>query len=240
MDDSIVKLSKLFPMADKEEISELLCTYTEEEAIDELHSKYGYSTIFEPTTEGKRSIMIANMRKVYVNFEDEICESILENCDYDFGKSMEIAKDIQVQCDFSNERKQFVQKMVAKNEQEAENDDITETTKVKKATKHGPTSYNGPKAKKPRQSHPKGTHEIDLHGYDSAHAIAEIRDLINVYGCKKEIGYIRFITGRGNNSPGNVPILKPYALQTCKLCGKKAYVDRSNIGVVICDLYPNL
>lgn len=75
---------------------------------------------------------------------------------------------------------------------------------------------------------------IDLHGMRVAEAQETvIRTLRNVQN--SNTGIIYFITGRGQHSKGNVPVLRPLVMKMCKERGYRPAVSQ-NRGTVICNV----
>ena len=76
------------------------------------------------------------------------------------------------------------------------------------------------------------TQEIELHGknlVDAKEAVIRALDSAQQNKIKK----IFFITGRGNHSKGNVPVLRPMVLKVCKERGFNPTLSQ-NKGTIIC------
>lgn len=85
-----------------------------------------------------------------------------------------------------------------------------------------------------RDNHLK-TETIDLHGLVSKEARFIVEASLS-QAKKNGIGVFRFITGIGNHSTNNIPILRPLVLEICKKYNCYAYIPEKNQGFVVCNV----
>ncbi|OHS98669.1 hypothetical protein TRFO_34893 [Tritrichomonas foetus] len=76
---------------------------------------------------------------------------------------------------------------------------------------------------------------IDLHGYyyKDAKFIVET-SIINAKATN--VGVFHFVTGVGNNSKNNEPILRPMVMEVCQQLNVYAYISKVNPGIVVVDV----
>jgi DNA-nicking Smr family endonuclease len=71
----------------------------------------------------------------------------------------------------------------------------------------GPRRWDQVLLKKLREGSFSVQAELDLHGLNQAEALTTVESFL-VDCCRRKLGCVRIVHGRGNNSPGYVPVLK--------------------------------
>ena len=113
-----------------------------------------------------------------------------------------------------------------------------------KIKKHDKQSKKQAKKSTPKPSKSAGPHaplavSFDFHGLQLEECLEFVNyalDNSNVTLNGEKVDRFHFITGRGNHSEGNKPILKPQVLDLCKKRKFKAYICPQNEGTIIVEL----
>lgn len=105
--------------------------------------------------------------------------------------------------------------------------------KKKMKSKSKPILLTAEEAIEQRLIKTKNDIKIDLHGLTLTVAYQVLKDVISIAKANK-IRYVHLITGKGIHSNGNMPILRPYLLDVCRLEGIKASLDSRNSGEIKC------
>jgi hypothetical protein len=77
---------------------------------------------------------------------------------------------------------------------------------------------------------------FDLHGYSLSEARQFVKKMTNKFKRQRRVKMVSWITGKGKNSRGRRPVLRPEILQLLRNMGVPAAVKPSNRGIVEADM----
>ena len=117
-------------------------------------------------------------------------------------------------------------------------------SKIKKHEKKSKKQAKKGTPKASKSQSPQGPHaplavSFDFHGLQLEECLEFVNYALDNSKTTlngEKVDRFHFITGRGNHSEGNKPILKPQVLDLCKKRKFKAYICPQNEGIIIVEL----